>query len=264
VIFDSLSAGNDGGGSAGFLKPAGATIPQSLQRTCAEESMIQITLDDEHLQVPNWVIDLEAFRRWSDDDAFPETGQISFLKGNVWVNMSKEQLFDHNLVKTEFIRILAGLVRALDAGRYFGDGAFLSNVNADVSNQPDGMFISTTTMQQGLIRAVEGKKHGHVELEGTPDMVLEVVSDSSVDKDTVVLRQAYAEAGIREYWLVDARQEPLRFDILRLTDRGYVATRKRSGWVRSEVFDRWFHLAQQPGSHGFPQFTLEVQTQRPG
>ena len=64
--------------------------------------MIQFMLYDERLQVPSWVTDLEAFRRWSDDDAFPETGQLSFLKGDVWVNMSKEQLFDHNQVKTEF------------------------------------------------------------------------------------------------------------------------------------------------------------------
>src|ERR1043166_8009476 len=102
--------------------------------------MIRFTLYTEYIQVPSWVIDLESFRRWSDDDAFPETGQISFLKGDVWVDMSKEQLFDHNQVKTEFTRVLAELVRASQAGRYFADGAFVSNVDADVSNQPDGLF----------------------------------------------------------------------------------------------------------------------------
>src|SRR5437763_16435638 len=106
--------------------------------------MIRLTLDDERLQIPNWVLDLESFRRWSDDDAFPEKGRIAFLKGDVWVDMSMEQLFDHNQVKTEFTRVLAGLVRAIQTGRYFGDGAFVSNVDADVSNQPDGMFVSTT------------------------------------------------------------------------------------------------------------------------
>jgi Uma2 family endonuclease len=226
--------------------------------------MIRFTLYDEHVEVPSWVSDLEAFRRWTDDDAFPETGQISFLKGDVWVDMSKEQLFDHNQVKTEFTRVLAGMVRTIQAGRYFSDGAFVSNVDADVSNQPDGVFLSLKSLQQGLVRVVEGRGHGHVELEGAPDMVLEVVSDGSVEKDTVLLRQAYAEAGIREYWLVDARRDQLRFDILRLSERGYVTVRKRAGWVRSEVFGRWFRLTEQAGSDGFPQFTLEVQTQRPG
>lgn len=225
--------------------------------------MSRFKVEGDKVAVPSWVNDLESFRRWTDDDDFPETGRISFLHGEVWVDMSKEQLFDHNQVKTEFTRVLAGLIKAIRMGRYYSDGAFLSNEDADISNQPDGIFISTETWQQGLVRIVEGRGHGHVELEGTPDMVLEVVSDSSVEKDTVVLRQCYAEAGIREYWLVDARQEPLRFDILRLTPRGYVASRKYSGWVRSEVFDRWFRLTQQPGSDGFPAFTLEVATQRP-
>lgn len=225
--------------------------------------MIRFTMYDEHVEVPGWVTDLESFRRWSDDDAYPETGQISFLKGDVWVDMSKEQLFFHNQVKTEFTRVLAGLGRTIRTGRYFADGAFVSNVDADISNQPDGVFLTTASVKQGLVRVVEGKGRGHVELEGAPDMVLEVVSDGSVNKDTVVLRQAYAEAGIREYWLVDARQEPLRFDLLRLTDRGYAATRKRGGWLRSEVFGRWFRLTEQPGGDGFPQFTLEVRTRRP-
>jgi Uma2 family endonuclease len=225
--------------------------------------MVRVLLDDERIQIPGWVVDLESFRRWSDNEAFPETGRIAYLKGEVWVDMSKEQLFDHNQLKTEFTRVLAGLVRASQTGRYFSDGAFLSNVDADVSNQPDGIFVATTSLQQGRVRVVEGRTRGHVELEGGPDMVLEVVSDSSVDKDTEILRRAYAEAGIREYWLADARQEPLRFDILRRGQRGYVAGRKRVGWVRSEVFDGWFRLTRQPGSDGFPSFTLDVQTQRP-
>jgi Uma2 family endonuclease len=222
--------------------------------------MIQFLLYTERLRVPNWVTDLESFRRWSDNDAFPETGQISFLKGDVWVDMSKEQLFFHNDVKGEMTMALRGLVKTEQLGRYLTDGAFLSNEDADVSNQPDGIFVSTKSLQQRQVRVVEGKTRGHVELEGTPDMVLEVVSDSSVEKDTVVLRQAYAEAGIREYWLIDARQQPLRFDILRRTPRGYVSSRKRSGWLRSEVFGRWFRLSEQPSSDGFPSTRLSLRT----
>ena len=45
----------------------------------------------------------------------------------------------------------------------------------------------------------EGKKGGYVEVEGSPDMVLEVISDSSVRKDDVLLRQGYWDAGIGEY-----------------------------------------------------------------
>jgi Uma2 family endonuclease len=223
----------------------------------------RVLLEGEAVRVPEWVNDLESFRRWTDDDAFPESGQISFLEGEVWIDMSKEQLFSHNQVKTEVTRVLASLVKEARLGRYFSDGAYLSNVAADVSNQPDSIFATTESFAQRRVIIVEGRMEGHVELEGSPDWVLEIVSRSSVEKDTEVLRRAYAGALVREYWLVDARGESLKFDVLRLNRGSYTAVRKRASWVRSDVFDRFFRLARQDGPDGYPEFTLEVTADRP-
>ena len=90
------------------------------------------------------------------------------------------------------------------------------------------------------------------------DMALEVVSDSSVLKDTVTLRDLYAQAGIPEYWLVDVRGERVVFDIFRLTAKGYVATRKQGGWLKSAVFGKSFRLLQQTDNLGKPEYTLAV------
>jgi Uma2 family endonuclease len=54
----------------------------------------------------------------------------------------------------------------------------------------------------------------YIEILGSPDLVVEIVSDSSVRKDTTLLRDAYWKAGVREYWLFDARGAEIRFDIL--------------------------------------------------
>ena len=94
--------------------------------------------------------------------------------------------------------------------------------------KPDALFASTDALAD-RVRILEGQKEGYVELEGSPDMVLEVVSDSSVRKDTERLRRDYWEAGIREYWLVDARTDPL---VLRY----YAATRpKATGLPRKKT-----------------------------
>ena len=225
--------------------------------------MTRVFLEAEAIHVPAWVTDLESFRRWSDDDAFPEAGQISFLRGEVWIDMSKEQLFTHNQVKTEYTRVLAGLIKMERLGRYYFDGAFLSNVDADVSNQPDGIFVSGESAQHGRVKVIEGRTDGHVELEGSPDVVLEVVSRSSVEKDTEVLRQAYATAGVREYWLVDARGDAVKFEVLRLGRGRFAAVRKQAGWVRSEAFARWFRLERQDGADGYPEFTLQFRAEKP-
>jgi Uma2 family endonuclease len=210
------------------------------------------------VRVPEWVVDLESFRRWADADDFPEKGRIWFLKGGIWVDMSKEQVFTHGAVKTEMAAVLSTLVKRERLGRFWCDGVFLSNVAADIAGKPDGIFVSRKALQTDQVRLVEGMEEGYPELEGSPDMVLEVVSRSSVHKDTVTMRQAYWEAGVREYWLVDVRQEPLRFDILRHTAPGYVATRRRDGWLKSAVFGRSFRLTQEPNGLGHPEYTLAV------
>jgi Uma2 family endonuclease len=220
--------------------------------------MITIRSESDEVQVPTWVVDLESFRRWADADDFPEKGRIWFLKGGVWVDMSKEQVFSHVLVKTKIAYTLTGLVEAVRLGMYLGDGALWSNEEADASGKPDGLFVSDETLRAGRVRLVEGMEEGYLEVEGSPDMVLEVVSASSVRKDTVTLRQAYWEAGVREYWLVDARKEPLSFDILRRTARGFAAARKQQGWVKSAVFGKAFRLVRNTTALGHPDYTLEV------
>lgn len=220
--------------------------------------MITVIYESEKVRAPMGAVDLEAFRRWADTDDFPENGRIWFLKGEVWIDLSKQQIFTHVLLKTEIAIVLGNLVKTAGLGLFLGDGVLLSNIHADISGVPDAIFVSQATLQSDGVQLVEGSGGGHVELEGTPDMVLEVVSTSSVQKDTVILHQAYWEAGIPEYWLVDARQEPIRFDIFRRTSRGYSATRKREGWVKSAVFGKSFQLSQRVNAVGHPEYTLAV------
>jgi Uma2 family endonuclease len=209
------------------------------------------------LTIPAWVNDLASFRRWAETDEFPEEGRICWLNDEVWADMSKEQIFTHVLVKTRIGSVLDRLATESALGLFLGDGALLVNVDVDFACVPDAVFVSDAGLQD-RVRLIEGKEEGFVELEGSPDMVLEVVSTSSVQKDTVTLRRAYWEAGIREYWLVDARSAPLSFDILRHATRGYAAAPKRAGWAKSAVFGKSFRLTQTEGRTGHPEYLLEM------
>ncbi len=217
-----------------------------------------INLDDESVHIPGWVIDLASFRKWYQSDDFPKQGRLGYLDGGIVVDLSMEQFFSHNQVRTEFGAVLHFLVKSDQLGRFVTDGMLLSNVEADFATEPDGAFLSHETLNSGQVRLLEGSRGGAIELEGTPDMVLEIVSDSSVRKDTVALKAAYAEAGIREYWLVDARGEKPSFDIFSRSAKGYVAGRKQAGWLKSAVFGKSFRLVQSVDKRGDPVFTLEV------
>jgi Uma2 family endonuclease len=82
----------------------------------------------------------------------------------------------------------------------------------------------------------------YMELEGTPDWVLEVVSQPNVAKDTEWLRESYHRAGIPEHWLIEARFDELSFQVLRRRRDRFAAMAARGGWYRSQVFDHSFRL----------------------
>src|SRR5262249_32129887 len=148
-------------------------------------------------------------------------------------------------IKTEITGVLGPLVKRLKMGRFYGDGVLLTNVGADVANNPDSLFLSKDTLDSGRAKLIprKGAEHLYRELEGTPDWVLEVVSESSVTKDRVRLRAAYHTSGIPEYWIIDGRDDKnLAFQILIRRKNGYVAAPDRDGWQRSKAFDRSFRL----------------------
>src|SRR5689334_4692619 len=104
--------------------------------------MYTFVCDSLEVLVPRGIVDLESFRRWADAEDFPENARIWFLKGEVWVDTSREQPFTHGAVKTEITAVLAGLVKREQKGRYWGAGVFVSNVAAMFAGKPDGTFVS--------------------------------------------------------------------------------------------------------------------------
>jgi Uma2 family endonuclease len=207
--------------------------------------------------IPSRFADLESFRRWCRSSEYPERGDVYWLNGTIWVSDDMEQAYTHNLIKMAIGAVLTLLVQRMKSGHVFGDRMRLSNPAANLSCEPDLMFVSYETLAAGRIRQIPAATGGVIEFEGTADMVLEVVSDSSETKDEE-LRELYYAAGVGEYWMVDARGPALRFDILRRGPRGFVTTARRSGRVRSAVFGRSFQLMTDSDPLGNPSFTLDV------
>jgi len=211
------------------------------------------------IDIPSSISSLDSFREWVHSEEVPEIGvRLCYLDGKVWIDMSKEQVFSHNQVKNEYDFTLTGLNKAGRLGRYFPDGILLTNLDANLAAGPDGIFVSQRSLRTGRIRFVEGKKGGYVEIEGSPDMVLEIVSDGSVAKDMEKLLHLYWKAGIGEYWLVDVRGQSVFFEIYRHPAKSYVATTKERGWVKSKVFGKSFRLTRGKDEQGNPEFTLAV------
>ncbi len=209
--------------------------------------------------IPPSAFTLGGFRKWTCSDEFPERGTITFLGGEIIVDMSPERLGSHNSVKGEIARVVGNLVDDADSGKFYVDGARFVHVAADVSNEPDGMFVLWETFANGTVRDIPtADGDDWIELEGTPDWVLEILSPSSVNKDTVKLLDRYHRAGVPEYWLIDVRDSKLDFTILIHDPDGYRPAPVKAGWQKSQVFGKQFRLIRFSDRRGRPAFRLEM------
>jgi len=202
-------------------------------------------------RVPYFSIPLSAgtpsgFREWAFSPAFPEGVRGTLVNGNILIDMTSEHLDTHNFVKLEVTSVLYSLVRSKNLGLLASDGALLTNEKAGLSSEPDACFVSHTSFKSGKVRRVKSVSKGKAQSwEGAADWVLEVVSDSSVQKDTVLLPTAYYRAGIKEYWLIDARKREIDFRILVWQSGGYAPQPRRGGWIHSPVFNCRFSLQRR-------------------
>src|SRR5207244_1196321 len=125
-------------------------------------------------------------RRWATSDKFPRQLRATFLKDELLIDMSPEDLSQHIEIKSTFTGVLYRLCRKTNIGRFFPDRTLLSNKRAKLSAEPDATVVKWETLKSGRARFVRRKKRPDEisELFGTPDMVLEIVSWTSVVKDT--------------------------------------------------------------------------------
>jgi Uma2 family endonuclease len=216
--------------------------------------------DGSSLYIPSTAGTFEGFRKWAHSDDYPERGRVSFINHKIFIEMSQEELETHNKVKTAIGAGLYFVNEEIDLGELFVDGALLANPAAELLTIADGTFLKWETLESGRAHLVPRRGHPQeiVEVHGSPDWVLEIVSKSSVIKDTVELRLAYHRAEIPEFWLVDARGSEIAFQVLVRRRTKYVPVPARDGWHYSPVFGRSFRLVRRVNRQNRWTYKLEM------
>ncbi|MBM82895.1 MAG: hypothetical protein CMJ78_20220 [Planctomycetaceae bacterium] len=205
---------------------------------------VTATYDDVEVTIPETAgHSLSSFRHWVQSDVFPDQGRYTYFQRELYADMSPERARSHHNVKARITATLTESVDTHDLGELLPDGQWITHDEADLSTEPDEAFASWETLESGRLRLIKSiDNEDGIELVGTPDWVLEVVSASSFKKDTQILQGAYHAAGIREYWLVAARSDVISFKILQWRQDGYAIAEATDGWSYSAVFDREFQL----------------------
>ncbi len=229
-----------------------------LERT---SPVMAITLVlEEQIEVPMDLRCLVDFRQWVVSDVFPQRGRIDYIAGRIDVNMSPEDLHTHGKLKTELVIVLGQRIKQAGLGELYTDRARVSCPDADLSAEPDVVLVLESSLDSGRVRLVPksgGAADRYVELEGPPDLIVEIVSDASVQKDTERLPAAYYRAGVTEFWLIDARGEDLLFRIHHRGPTQYEpADTDADGYQASTVMNRHYRLQRSRNPKGRVVFDL--------
>ncbi len=135
-----------------------------------------------------------------------ETKRYELIEGELI--MVPSPTFEHQDISANLEFALAKFVREHQLGKVL-DAPLDVVLDDENVVQPDIIFISKARSQ--IIR----KEAIH----GAPDLVIEILSPSTGERDRTVKKKLYARAGVTEYWLVDPEHQTI--EVLTLKETGF-------------------------------------------
>ena len=140
----------------------------------------------------------------------PEDKRYELIEGELIMTPSPVPY--HQWISKNILYELEQFVRERKIGKVFDAPC---DVYLDDENvlQPDILFISNE--HAGII--------GEKNVQGAPDLVIEILSENSAYSDMVRKKKLYSRFKVKEYWIVDPFEKTI--DIYSLEDWGFVLER---------------------------------------
>ena len=144
---------------------------------------------------------------YNDYLLLPEDKHYEILDGELYMVAAPNT--KHQRVSIRLVVALLQHVEQKDLGEIFHApcDVLLSDENVV---QPDILFVRKE--RAGIIKEAN--------LQGAPDLVVEILSPGTRSKDLELKRKAYARFGVQEYWIVDPEADTV--EVLVWNELGYV------------------------------------------
>ena len=121
----------------------------------------------------------------------------------------------HQVISRELMVLIHGFLKEKSCE------VFSAPFDVRLFPQEDGS--DTTVVQPDILVVCDKSKLSDGKAcKGAPDMVIEILSASSIITDRKVKAEKYREAGVKEYWIADAAALEILVNVL--TDGHYVST----------------------------------------
>jgi Uma2 family endonuclease len=154
---------------------------------------------------------------YTDYLTLPEDKRCEILDGDFCVvpaPNTKHQRISLNLEVALFLH-----VKSKNLGKVFHAPCDVILSQEDIV-QPDILFIRKE--RQGII--------GEFNIQGAPDLIIEILCQDTREKDIKAKRKIYARFGVQEYWMVDPDAESV--EVLVWSELGFISVRSYGRWNR--------------------------------
>jgi Uma2 family endonuclease len=185
-----------------------------------------ITIEPEQKVPPPGPVTFEEFLAWCDEDTHAE-----WVDGEI-IMMSPASDQHQNLV--EFLITVLRLFNESQQAGWVRVAPFIMRTTIHPSGrEPDILFVTSERMH--LVQPTF--------LDGSADLIVEIVSPESIGRDRGEKFVEYEAAGVREYWLIDPLRQQAEF--YQLDDQGlYRPAALDDGIYRSNVLNGfWLRVA---------------------
>ncbi len=161
----------------------------------------------------------------------PEGIRYELLEGELLMTPSPNPM--HQTVLNRLNRIFLEQLEDRGLGKVFVAPLDIVLSEHNVA-QPDILFISKDRL--GII--------GKANVRGAPDLVVEILSESTKSRDLVTKRRVYSQYGVREYWIVDAYARTIEVSV------------QREGSLVNPVLH---HVGETLSSSLFPELKVDME-----
>ncbi len=166
---------------------------------------------------------------YSDYQLLPDDGKrYEIIEGELY--MTPAPATRHQLIVGRLTQALMNYLDIHPIGTVLTAPADVLLSETDVV-QPDLLFVHNDSQAQITEKNIQG----------VPDLVVEILSESSRKTDEIIKRKLYERYQVQEYWIVDPELENIK--IYRQADQGYTRTAELStethDAVTSALFPNW-------------------------
>jgi len=142
----------------------------------------------------------KEFKRWLDERPASDINHYELLRGRIV--MSPPAGWPHGSVEANLLAPMVSFVRTHGLGQVMGSSAGYDLPSGDTV-EPDISFISAARFTTGP--APQPGKFLRI----VPNLVAEILSPATAQKDQTEKKAISAENGVEEYWIVDSKRRKI-------------------------------------------------------